>query len=129
MQSLGMDNFRVAYTRFLAFYSDNPSGLRDGKTSAKWPSKASFVTHPSTKTEWPPKLLTRFSSGRMNYTVICRRASKCEPLLRFNPLNLAKIACFAKWVKGAKCVSSDFLNEKVSMILTCIILKIKTQLK
>ena len=65
----------------------------------------------------------------LNYTVICRRASKCEPLLRFNPLNLAKIACFAKWVKGAKCVSSDFLNEKVSMILTCIILKIKAQLK
>ena len=49
--------------------------------------------------------------------------------MRFNPLNLAKIACFAKWVKGAKCVSSDFLNEKVSMILTCIILKIKAQLK
>ena len=24
MQSLGMDNFRVVYTRFLAFYSDNP---------------------------------------------------------------------------------------------------------
>ena len=62
MQSLGMDNFRVAYNRFLAFYSDNPSGLRDGKTSAKWPSKASFVTHPSTETEWPPKLLTQFSS-------------------------------------------------------------------
>ena len=62
MQSLGMDNFRVAYTRFLAFYSDNPSGLRDGETSAKWPSKASFATHPSTETEWPPKLLTRFSS-------------------------------------------------------------------
>ena len=62
MQSLGMDNFRVAYNRFLAFYSDNPSELRDGKTSAKWPSKASFVTHPSTETEWPPKLLTRFSS-------------------------------------------------------------------
>ena len=36
--------------------------------------------------------------------MICRRASKCEPLLRFNPLNLAKIVCFAKWVKGAKCV-------------------------
>ena len=49
--------------------------------------------------------------------------------MRFNPLNLAKIACFAKWVKGAKCVSSDFLNEKVSMILTCISLKIKAQLK
>ena len=48
--------------------------------------------------------------------------------MRFNPLNLAKIVCFAKWVKGAKCVSSDFLNEKVSMILTCIILKIKAQL-
>ena len=34
-----------------------------------------------------------------------------------------------KWVNGAKCVSLDFLNEKVSMILTCIILKIKAQLK
>ena len=28
MQSLAMDNFRVVFTRFLAFYSDNPSGLR-----------------------------------------------------------------------------------------------------
>ena len=65
----------------------------------------------------------------LNFTLICRRTSKCEPLLRFNPLNLAKIACFAKWVKGAKCVSSDFLNEKVLMILTCIILKVKAQLK
>ena len=62
MQSLGMDNFRVTYTRFLAFYSDNPSGLHDGETPAKWQSKASFATHPSTETEWPPKLLTRFSS-------------------------------------------------------------------
>ena len=61
--------------------------------------------------------------------MICRRVCKCEPLLRFNPLNLAKIVCFAKWVKGAKCVSSDFLNEKVLLILTCIILKIKAQLK
>ena len=26
MQSLGIDNFRVAYTRSLAFYSENPSG-------------------------------------------------------------------------------------------------------
>ena len=26
MQSLGLDNFRAAYTRFLAFYSDNSSG-------------------------------------------------------------------------------------------------------
>ena len=26
MQSLGMDNFGVAYTRFLVFDSDNPSG-------------------------------------------------------------------------------------------------------
>ena len=60
--------------------------------------------------------------------MICRRVCKCEPLLRFNPLNLAKIVCFAKWVKRAKCVSSDFLNEKVLMILTCIILKIKAQL-
>ena len=62
MHSLGMDNFRVAYTRFLAFDSDNPSGLHDGETPAKWQSKASFATHPSTETEWPPKLLTRFGS-------------------------------------------------------------------
>ena len=34
MQSLGMDNFRVAFTRFLAFYSDNPSVLRFGETPA-----------------------------------------------------------------------------------------------
>ena len=54
MQSLGMDNLRVAYTRFLAFYSDNPSGLRDGETPAKWLSEAAFSTHPSTETEWPP---------------------------------------------------------------------------
>ena len=58
----------------------------------------------------------------LNYTMICRRVCKCEPLLRFNPLTLAKVVCFAK------CVSSDFLNEKVLMILTCIILKIKAQL-
>ena len=32
--------------------------------------------------------------------------------MRFNPLNLAKIVCFAKWVTGAKFVSSDFLNGK-----------------
>ena len=57
MQSLGMDNFR-----FLAFYSDNPSGLHDGETPAKLQSKASFATHLSTETAWPPKLLTRFSS-------------------------------------------------------------------
>ena len=55
-------NFRVAYTRFLAFSSDNHSGLHDGETPAKWQSKANFATHPSTETEWPPKLLTRFSS-------------------------------------------------------------------
>ena len=60
--------------------------------------------------------------------MICRGASKCEPLLRFNPLNLAKIVCFAKWVKGAKCVSSDFLNEKVLMILTCIIYPVSIKL-
>ena len=62
MQSLRMDNFRVVYTRFLAFYSDNPSGLHDGETPAKLQSKASFATHHSTENEWPPKLLTRFSS-------------------------------------------------------------------
>ena len=31
-------------------------------------------------------------------------------------------------VSSFKCVSSDFLNEKVLMILTCSILKIKAQL-
>ena len=62
VQSLGMENYRVAFTRFLAFYADNPSGLCDGETPAKWQSKASFATHPSTETEWPPKLLTRFNS-------------------------------------------------------------------
>ena len=62
IQSLEKGNFRVAFTRFLAFYSDNPSGLREGETPAKWQSKASFATHPSTEPEWPPKLLTRFSS-------------------------------------------------------------------
>ena len=62
MQSLGMDKFRVAFTRFVAFYSDNPSGLHDGEALAKWQSKASFATHPSTEPEWPPKLLRRFSS-------------------------------------------------------------------
>ena len=36
MQSLGMDKFRVAFTPFLVFYSDNPSGLHDGETPAKW---------------------------------------------------------------------------------------------
>ena len=60
--------------------------------------------------------------------MMCRRVCKGEPLLRFNPLNLAKIVCFAKWVKGAKCVSSHLLNETVLMILPCIILKIKAQL-
>ena len=129
VQSLGMDNYRVAFTRFLAFYSDNPSGLCDGEMPAKGQSKASFATHASTETEWPPKLLTRLVAEGLNYTVICRRVCKCEPLLRFNPQNLAKIVCFAEWVKGAKCVSSDFLNEKVLVILNCIILKIKAQLK
>ena len=46
IQSLGMDKFRVAFTRFLAFYSANPSRLRHGETLAKWPNKASFAPHP-----------------------------------------------------------------------------------
>ena len=54
--------------------------------------------------------------------------AKTKAEKRFNPLNLAKIVCLAKWVKEAKCVSSDFLNEKLLMILTCIILKIKAHL-
>ena len=64
-----------------------------------------------------------------NCTMICSRASKREPLLRLNPLNLAKIACFAKWVYWVKSVPSDFLYKKVSMILTCHILNIKVQVK
>ena len=60
--------------------------------------------------------------------MICRRASKCEPLLRFYPLNLAKIACFAKGVYAAKSIPSDFLYKKVSMILTWHILNMKVQI-
>ena len=44
--------------------------------------------------------------------MICRRVCKCEPLLRFNPLNLAKIVCFAKWVKGAKVCFLRFSKRK-----------------
>ena len=36
---------------------------------------------------------------------------------------------FCQWVKGAKGVSSDFLNEKALMILTFVTLMIKAQLK
>ena len=61
--------------------------------------------------------------------MICRRANKCEPLLRFNPLNLTKIACFSKWVYKAKGVPSDFLYKKVLMILTCHILNMKVEIK
>ena len=75
-----------------------------------------------------PKLNGYSVAEGLNYTMICRRVCKCEPRLSFNPLNLAKIVCLAKWVIRAKCVSSDFLNKKVLMILTCIILKIKAQL-
>ena len=44
--------------------------------------------------------------------MICRRVCKCEPLLRFNPLNLAKIVCstyvqkcmqWRNWRKIASC--------------------------
>ena len=82
-------------------------------TLVKWPGRACFATHPWNETGWPPKLLTRFSSWTWNYTVICRRANKCEPLLRFSPLNLAKIACFAKWVYEAKSVPSPSIEKSV----------------
>ena len=39
--------------------------IRDGETLAKWSSRASIATHPSTDTEWSPKLLTRFSIWRI----------------------------------------------------------------
>ena len=86
------------------------------------------VRQVSPLTEWPPKLQDSVAEV-LNYTMICRRASKFEPLLRFNPQNWAKIVCFAGVVKGAKCVFSDYLNEKLLVILNCIILKIKAQLK
>ena len=60
--------------------------------------------------------------------MIYKRASKCEPLLRFYPLNLAKIACFANWVYGAKSVPSDFLYKRVSIILTWHISNMKVQI-
>ena len=62
MQSLGIDKFRMAFTRFPAFYSDNP------------------------------------------YTMICRRVCKCEPLLRFNPLNLKKKKSYVSLI-GSKGLS------------------------
>ena len=102
-----MDNFRVAYTRFLAFYSDNPSGLRDGKTLAKWPSKASFVTHPSTKTEWPPKLLTGFSSWRIElHSDMQERGSYRDWLLNYLSRYNGKDAVMAQFV--LLCLSRDF---------------------
>ena len=131
VQSIGMDNYRVAFTRFLAFYSDNSSGLHDSETPAKWNGKVRQVSPlaPRPKPNGGQNVQRDLVAEGLNYTVICRRVCKCEPLFRINPLNLAKIVCFGEWVKGANCVSSDFLNEKVLMIVTYIILKIKAQLK
>ena len=88
MQSLGMDNFRVAYTRFLAFYSGNPPGLRDSETMVKWPSKQVSPLTPRPKLNGRQNVQHDSVAEGLNYTLICRRASKCEPLLRFNPLKL-----------------------------------------
>ena len=62
VQFLEMDNFRVAYTRFLAFIVTIVLDIRDGETLAKWLGRASSTTHPWTKPEWWPKHLTQFSS-------------------------------------------------------------------
>ena len=43
-------------------YGSTPPPPGDEVTMAKWPSKESFATHPSTETEWSPKRLTRFRS-------------------------------------------------------------------
>ena len=58
MQSLGMDNVRVAFPNL----SLSILTILLDETPAKWQSKESCATHPSTETEWPPNLLTRFSS-------------------------------------------------------------------
>ena len=52
----------LCYVMLCSVRTSSPSGLCDGETPAKWQSKASFATHRSTETEWPPKPLTRFSS-------------------------------------------------------------------
>ena len=49
--------------------------------------------------------------------MICGRASKCEPLLRFNPLNLARIACFAKR-KGVDDSDLYYFKDKGSTKIT-----------
>ena len=125
MQSLGMEwhipDFSLSILTILLDFT-MAKRLRNGKVR-----QISPLT-PRPKLNGRQNFYNDSVAEGLNYTMICRRVCKCEPLLRFNPLNLAKIVCFAKWVKGAKCVSSDFLNEKVLVILTCIILKIKAHL-
>ena len=128
MQSLGMDKFRVAFTRFLAFYSAILLDFKMAKLLRNGKVRQISPLTPRPKLEGRQIFKHDSVAEGLNYTMICRRVCKCEPLLRFNPLNLAKIVCFTKWVKGAKCVSSVFVSEKVLMILTCNILKIKAQL-
>ena len=62
MQSLGLENFLVVYTRFFVFYSDNALGNSWWINAGKRPCRASLATHPWNETGWPPKLLARFSS-------------------------------------------------------------------
>ena len=39
--------------------------IRDEEMLVKWKGRASFATHPWNETGWPPKLLARFSTWRM----------------------------------------------------------------
>ena len=116
MQSLGMDNFEWHIPDFslsiLTVLLDFSMAKRRRNGNVR---QVSPLT-PRPKLNGRQNVSHDSVAEGLNYTMVCRTACKCEPLLRFNPLNLAKIVCFAKRVKGAKCVSSDFLNEKVLML-------------
>ncbi|CAH3196925.1 unnamed protein product, partial [Porites evermanni] len=77
----------------------NPSPTADGRTCSGdafqtkldciSPCPSKYVPALNHFSLWTRKL-PKLAEG-LNYTMICRRVCKCEPLLRFNPLNLAKI--------------------------------------
>ena len=72
--------------------------IRDVERLAKWPRRAGFATHPSTDNEWPPK--------RLHYV------TRLVVLLRFNPLNLVKIACSLNGSNGLSVFPRIFFTKK-----------------
>ena len=96
MQSLGMDNFRVAFPDFslsiLTILLDFAMAKRRRNGNVR---QVSPLT-PRPKLNGRQNFEHDSVAEGLNYTMVCRTVCKCEPLLRFNPLNLAKIVCFAK---------------------------------